>query len=68
MVVLEADQRYYSVTEVAKLLGLSRCRVHQLIEHRGLQTKRVANAIVIPECEVHRLQREERRPGRPKSL
>ena len=66
--MLESKERYYSVREVAKRLGVSKCRVHQLIRDRGLRTERIANILLVPESEVKKLEREERRPGRPKSL
>lgn len=66
--MLEADARYYSVREVAERLGVSKCRVHQLIRDRKVATHRIGNLIVIPEREVRRLEQEERRPGRPKSI
>lgn len=66
--MLHANERYYSVAEVARMLGVTRCRVHQLIADRRLETRRIANLIVLPEAEVNRLIGEPRRPGRPKCL
>ncbi|WP_347245094.1 hypothetical protein [Thermogutta sp.] len=65
--MLESKERYYSVRELARRLGVSKCRVHQIIRDRNVRTERIANILVIPESEVQRLEREERRPGRPKS-
>ncbi len=66
--MLGSKERYYSVREIAKRLGVSKCRVHQLIRDRGIQTERIANIVVVPEEELRRLESEERKPGRPKSL
>lgn len=65
--MLESKERYYSVRELANRLGVSKCRVHQIIRDRNVRTERIANILVIPESEVQRLEQEERRPGRPKS-
>ena len=65
--MLETKERYYSVREAASRLGVSKRRVYQLIRSRNIRTETVANVLLVPEAELQRLEREERRPGRPKS-
>jgi len=65
--MLEVTDRYYSVREVALRLGVSKRRVYQLLQSRRVATRKIANVLLIPEKEILRLEREERRPGRPKS-
>lgn len=65
--MLETKERYYSVREAAERLGISKCRMHQLVRERNMNIQRIGNLIVIPESEILRLEQEERRPGRPKS-
>lgn len=65
--MLEIQERYYSMREAAQRLGLSKGRIHQFITEGRLRSERIGNILVIPESELERFAAQERKPGRPKS-
>jgi len=68
MKVLEPKERYYSVREVASLLGVSRGRVHQFVCEGRLEPSRIGNVLVFGQKELDRFRKIPRLPGRPKSI
>ena len=55
-----------SVSQAAKILGVSRSRVHQYIAEGRLGTKRVGQSFVLNERDVERFKPQ--RAGRPEGL
>ena len=64
--MLQPTDRFYSVTEAAQRLGVSRMRVHQLIDQKRLQVQKIANIFVIPESSLRKYESTRRGPGRPR--
>ena len=48
-------KEYLSITEVAKLLGLSRTAIHNKVKSGEIKATRIGNAYAVPESEVKRL-------------
>ncbi len=67
MLKAERDERYYSVREAARALGVSRGRIHQFVCEGRLRGERIGNVVVFRESEIERFRRIPRNPGRPKS-
>lgn len=57
---------YYSVTEAANLLGVSKDAIHVAIKKGYLQARRNGNMLFIHKDELARYRREKRNPGRPR--
>lgn len=58
-----AQDIYISTSEAAEILGITRQRVLQLIEHGRLAAKKFANVYMILKSDLSAV--EERKPGRP---
>lgn len=56
---------YYTIKDISEMLGISRQRVHQLIEAREIPTRTTARRIEVSE-EYLPMFTEERKTGRPK--
>ena len=54
----EMATKYYSMAEVAVMLGISRSYLHQLKNARRLKVKRVGFQFEVSEREVERLRQE----------
>jgi len=61
--VPKANHDFISVPEAAKILGLSRQRVLQLVQQKRLKAIMVASVYVIKKTDLANI--EERKPGRP---
>lgn len=55
----------YSTPKAAELLGISRCRIGQLIRRGRIKGIRVGKDWMISACEVDRFGKIKRKPGRP---
>jgi len=61
--VAEANHDYISTPEAAKILGVSRQRVLQLIHQKRLKATKVASVYLIKKSDLANI--EVRKPGRP---
>jgi len=67
--MLDAQDSYLSVQEVAEVLGVSERRVLQFREEGRLRgSRRFGKSWAIQRSEVERFSKEPRSPGRPKSV
>ncbi|WP_297029225.1 helix-turn-helix domain-containing protein [Thermogutta sp.] len=64
--IIEPRERLFSVDSAAKRLAVSRGRVHQLVASGRIKAIKIAKALLIPESELAKYERD-RRPYR-KSL
>ncbi len=60
---MQAGDTYISTSEAAALLGITRQRVIQLINHGRLRASKFANVYMIKQADLKDV--EERTPGRP---
>ena len=57
---------YYTVTEAAEVLGVSTCRVRQLVYNGTLPSERHSYLMAIPKRAVHDRLENRPDPGRPR--
>ena len=61
----EADQKLFSVAEVAAELGVTRARINQLIDSGTLTAQKIGRSYVISADELEKARQRNRNPGRP---
>lgn len=59
------SDRFMSVSEAAKELGVSARRIRQLIEDEELHARRIGNSWAIPAAEIYQRRRRSPQAGRP---
>lgn len=65
MPIEPTEEPFYTIREVAELLGMSRQRVHKLIQQDRIRAHRFGNVWMVAESAIKQIEAEERRVGRP---